>query len=176
MTEYIESGVPTLLVEPQRDLYQQVVDRFGRYPNVEILQKLITPDGLHRRLIRPLITQDREQAAFVEGVYAPIVHYTAKDCVTASSDEWCLGADCCTMLMIDPGDIDVLNLDVEGSEWIVLSTMVSRPRIIHVEIYGAYGYVNPDLSHIEMWMSRNGYREVGNPNLKDTAQNKVYVR
>lgn len=176
MLEYMEAGIPTLLIEPQRALYEEIMAHFGTRPNVEVLQKLITEDGRYRRMVRPMVTNDAVQASFVEGVYAPIVHYSPKDVVSSASGDWCMGADCCTMLMIDPGDIDVLNLDAEGSEWTVLSTMVSRPKLIHVEVYGAYGYVNPDLHKIETWAAFNGYREMECPDLKDAGQNKVYVR
>jgi hypothetical protein len=58
---------------------------------------------------------------------------------------------------IDDGSIDLLSIDVEGSEWYVLNTMRSRPTVISLETHGKT-YRNPFLPQIRWWMSRNGYR------------------
>jgi FkbM family methyltransferase len=57
---------------------------------------------------------------------------------------------------LDPGDIDLLSLDVEGAEWFALQHLRSRPAVISVETHGAR-YRNPHRAEIEAWMAREGY-------------------
>ena len=63
---------------------------------------------------------------------------------------------------IDAGDIDVAVIDVEGNEWDVLQTMVSRPEIVCIE-------VNANNTHKEdifRWMEEEGYtlKKLSTPN------------
>ena len=62
MADYIYAGIPTILVEPQAAMVEHLREAFGQYPNVEILQKLITPDGLYRRMVRPSFNDPRGYA------------------------------------------------------------------------------------------------------------------
>lgn len=55
---------------------------------------------------------------------------------------------------IDPGDIDVLNLDCEGGEWAVLSNLISKPKIISIELWRE----NPDRDKVLNWFNERGYR------------------
>lgn len=57
---------------------------------------------------------------------------------------------------IDSGDIDVLFIDIEGSEYFVIKNLVSRPKIISIES-DYQNYINPYLSEIENWMKQNNY-------------------
>ncbi len=57
---------------------------------------------------------------------------------------------------LDDGQIDLLSIDIEGSEWYVIKYLVSRPRIISVETHGKY-YTNPFISEILSWMRGQGY-------------------
>lgn len=64
---------------------------------------------------------------------------------------------------IDDGRIDLLNLDVEGSEWAVLRGMQSRPKLIQIELERR----NAHYQEIRAWLGENGYSEVktwGNAN------------
>jgi FkbM family methyltransferase len=58
---------------------------------------------------------------------------------------------------IDDGTIDLLSIDIEGSDWFVLKHMISRPKIISVETHGKK-YKNPYLSNIHEFMNNNNYR------------------
>ena len=61
----------------------------------------------------------------------------------------------------DPGNISVLTLDTEGSEWLALKHMISRPQQITVEIYNDLAtYINPYLFEIEEWAKNNSYKRV----------------
>ncbi len=59
--------------------------------------------------------------------------------------------------LVDDGEIDILNLDCEGSEWFVLVNLLSRPRIIQIELYPENHYAK----QIKAWMQDNGYQSVG---------------
>lgn len=61
----------------------------------------------------------------------------------------------------DHGQIDLLRLDTEGSEWFCIKHLVSRPRQIVVEIYNNLAtYINPYLYEIQEWAEQNGYKLV----------------
>jgi len=57
---------------------------------------------------------------------------------------------------IDDGTIDLISIDVEGSEWFVLKHMKSRPGVISLELKSKY-YVNPHLNEINNWLADNCY-------------------
>lgn len=59
---------------------------------------------------------------------------------------------------IDPGNIDVLFIDTEGSEYFVLQNMISRPLIISIETH-YNNYINPYINEINQWMLTNNYYE-----------------
>ncbi len=64
--------------------------------------------------------------------------------------------NCVVFSSIDDGTIDLISIDIEGSEWYVLKYMVSRPNLISIETHGK-NYVNPFIDDIAAWMSRNEY-------------------
>ena len=72
------------------------------------------------------------------------------------SEEDQFTVNCTTFDRIDDESIDLLSVDTEGSEWFVLETMLSRPRVISIETHGAR-YVNPHIDKIQSWMRDNGY-------------------
>ena len=37
----------------------------------------------------------------------------------------------------DPGNIDLISIDIEGSEWFVIKNMISRPNVVSIETHGA---------------------------------------
>lgn len=55
---------------------------------------------------------------------------------------------------IDDGEIDVLGLDCEGQEWAALSRMISRPKLMTVEIWSG----NPFKEEINTWLRQNNYK------------------
>jgi len=58
---------------------------------------------------------------------------------------------------VDPGDFDVVSIDIEGGEWNVLQQLKSRPAVLAVETHFRK-YVNPHLAEIVEWCRANGYR------------------
>ncbi len=61
---------------------------------------------------------------------------------------------------VDDGTIDVLSIDVEGSEWFVLKHMKSRPRIIAIEMCSREKpkWRNKYEQEIRQWLAEEGYR------------------
>ncbi len=60
----------------------------------------------------------------------------------------------------DNGQVDVLLSDTEGCEYFCIKNLVSRPKVIVLEIWGNR-YVNPYIDEIGVWMGANGYRFAG---------------
>lgn len=171
MWDFARDGVPVLLVEPQTRIVAALRDAFCKYPNVQIEHALITPNGEDRKLCHVADHADA-QASFVDGVTAPVLMHGVDSFIAPAAEH---EARCCKLSDLDPGDIDVLVLDCEGSEWTALETLVSRPALIYIELFGAFGYVNPDIKTIERWAAMNGYKPVGHQ-LKDPGQNRLYVK
>jgi hypothetical protein len=57
---------------------------------------------------------------------------------------------------IDDGQIDILSLDCEGSEWFVLKNMISRPILIQIE----HRVENAFAKDIDEWFKNNNYCEL----------------
>lgn len=57
---------------------------------------------------------------------------------------------------LDSSNIDLISIDIEGSEWYALQYMKSRPKIIAIETHGKY-YINPFIKEILEWTQRNNY-------------------
>lgn len=57
---------------------------------------------------------------------------------------------------LDDGTIDLLSVDIEGSEWYVIKHLKSRPRILSIETHGKY-YTNPFIKEITSWTEANNY-------------------
>lgn len=92
---------------------------------------------------------------------------------TVSRSPWHLPDDCCGYQgadTLDDGNIDLISIDTEGSEWYVIKYLKSRPDVISIETHGAV-YVNPKIDEIESWMAANGYVVY----FKDKSDS-VYVR
>lgn len=67
---------------------------------------------------------------------------------------------------IDDGNIDCLNLDCEGNEWVVLQQMISRPRVLMIELWPN----NPHLNSIVDWLFNNGYIALFTTGVKGETQ------
>lgn len=68
---------------------------------------------------------------------------------------------CFTIDQFDKGNIDILYIDTEGAEWFCIKHLISRPQIIHVEMYmNNKQYINPFEKEILEWMKINNYKLV----------------
>ena len=82
----------------------------------------------------------------------------------------------------DKGDIDYLILGMEGSEFTVFQSLISRPHIISLHNYFAndYKYTFPYFDYIENWCVKNNYYIIfGIPNIllvnKKSIENETLV-
>ncbi len=123
---------------------------FGHLPNVTLHHAAISDKAGFAKFY------ERNASSFLEGVTSPAkvndrYEEAEKDVYTVPT---------ITTDMIDPGNVDLLAADVEGSEWFVLQNLISRPTVICLETHGN-AYVNPNLGKINLWMINNGYRKLG---------------
>jgi FkbM family methyltransferase len=68
-----------------------------------------------------------------------------------------LEVECRDFADLDPGDYDLVTMDIEGGEFPVLSRMRSRPRVLAIETQSR-DYVNPQLGAITDWLVRESYK------------------
>ncbi|MDQ2862549.1 MAG: FkbM family methyltransferase [Bacteroidota bacterium] len=101
-------------------------------------------------------------------------------------DEDTFEVPCMIFSEIDDGTIDLLSIDIEGSEWYVLKYLKSRPAVISVETHGKY-YTNPFIGELKHWMANENYilwyidasdtvfvhKNVFVPNLNDKIHNQL---
>lgn len=63
---------------------------------------------------------------------------------------------------VDKGQFDLVLLDMECAEWHAIKHMLSRPKLLVVELYKRnQAYRHPHDAEIRHWCKQNGYREVG---------------
>ncbi len=143
------------LIEPNPLVYADLALRAQAHPNVRVLGLACAErEGLH-----PLVLLgDR---SFLMGVSSPmqgLYHGRAEEMWS----QFVLPVYGVPFVRLDPGDIDLLYLSVEGAEWTVLRQLVSRPAIIAFPCYAAndYGYVMPHVIEAKDWLERQGYQPI----------------
>jgi FkbM family methyltransferase len=146
--QYVVEGVRSTLVEPNPDSVAEIREHFAGFDNVTLHPIAICqsegPVELVRRGPSTHLRDIRQSPAAVNDRYV----LDERDiCVVPGR----------TFDMVDDGTIDLLSIDVEGSEWFVLQNLRSRPRVITLETHGAR-YRNPYIDQIQDWMRSNGYR------------------
>jgi FkbM family methyltransferase len=147
LSDYIARGVRCTLVEPDPASVGRIKSHLGQHENVTLHPVAVYDFNGEVSLIQQLastyVSELTQSPVIVNDGYAPSVE-----------DRFTVRA--VTFDKIDDGSIDLLSVDVEGSEWFVIKHMVSRPAVISVETHGAL-YINPYMREISGWMRRNGY-------------------
>jgi FkbM family methyltransferase len=141
------SGVRCILVEPHPTAADKIREVAGAAENVIVVDKAVTREPGAISLV------EAGASTFVKGVDSPAKMNDAlrDEATTEYTVESVRFED------IDPGDIDVLCVDTEGSEWFVLQGLASRPAILVLELYGKR-YVNPHIDEIRAWTRDKGYK------------------
>jgi FkbM family methyltransferase len=93
-------------------------------------------------------------SSFIEGLVSPEVAGNPN----AEKEKEKITIDIKDVRKFDNGDIDILLIDTEGSEYDIIRSLISRPQKIIVEMY-SFGvkYKNPFFDEIMGWMNINGY-------------------
>ena len=148
--DFLNDNVEFILVEANPKCYGSLKQAYNK-SNFQIFNKAICDINgkikLYNRGSEP------DPSAHIESISnCPA---SINDGYIKSEDDSIL-CDACTFDKIDPGNIDILCVDIEGAEWFVLKHMISRPKIIKLEIHGG-NYLNPFLNEIEKWMLDNNY-------------------
>jgi len=104
------------------------------------------------------------QIEFCSNGDSSYVHGVASPAEMTGSEEYLksfkkITVDCKTIKSFEAmAPIDILLLDMEGSEYQVLLDMVSRPREITIEMQNHNKtYINPHFDDILSWMEKNEY-------------------
>lgn len=146
VVDFIYEGVKTTLVEADPKILEKINERFGVLKNVTV-----HPHAIYDRSGTLALCQ-RGASTFIADIVSPAL--VNDSYILDEADKFEVQA--ITFDQIDEGSIDLLSIDIEGAEWYALKHMVSRPKVISVETHGKY-YINPFLSEILTWMTRNGY-------------------
>ena len=146
--DFIKEGKETILVEPEPNSIQAIKSYFQDYSNVTLI-----PVAIYKHN-GTLTLAKAEASTFVSDL--PMSPALINDQYQIDVNKN-IDVECKVFSDIDEGDIDLLSIDTEGSEWYVLLTMVSRPKIISIETHGKF-YVNPFLKDIKNWMKENDYQ------------------
>ena len=145
--DYIKTGVKCTLVEPDPKSIQLIKEHYSEFRNVELHENALFDYNGEIELVQ------RSASTFVKDLpSSPSI--INDDYEIDDKDKFTV--ECKTFDKIDDGSIDLLSVDIEGSEWFVIKHMVSRPRIISLETHGA-SYINPYWNEIMEWMESNNY-------------------
>lgn len=144
--DYIEAGIRTTLVEANPEFVKKIQQRFEGYTHVTLY-----PKAVHHQP-GMLTFFKRGASTFASDVKSPAM---VNDQYQAQEEDK-FEVEAVTFNTLDTGDIELLSIDIEGSEWSVLQHLKSRPAVISVETHGKY-YTNPFLKEIKSWMATEGY-------------------
>lgn len=146
--EFIHLGKKVTLIEADPLCIEKLQDHFRQKQNVTIHSKAIWSERkkltFYRANASTFAEDITESPAIVNDAYA-------------LNETDAFVADAVLFSDIDPGDFDVVLVDVEGAEWDVISFMKSRPQVISIEMR-ANLYTNPNGIKIKKWLEEQNYR------------------
>jgi FkbM family methyltransferase len=144
---YIDKKIKTLLIEPDPESIELIKNEWKDKNNITLKTFACTDfEGtieLHKAGSSSFITSSVASPAIVNDSFNPKKNESIK-------------VDAKKFSCVDSGNIDLISIDTEGSEWFVIKHMISRPNVISIETHGGY-YINPYLIDIKGWMDDNGY-------------------
>jgi FkbM family methyltransferase len=143
---FIFEGAKALLVEADPLLIEKIKSFYKEYSGIQVLNCAIFDRNGTVELYR------YAASTFVSEVISPALindKYRVDDNNKFSVEAKLFNE-------IDRGDIELLSVDIEGSEWFVIKYLISRPIVISVETHGKY-YRNQYIKEILGWMKTNGY-------------------
>lgn len=144
---FIKDGIKTTLVEPLPECIEAINKTFGNLNNVK-LHPVAAADSTGKTELYLA-----ESSTFVSN---PNSSPALKNDNYSKSGGKTITVNSVKFSEIDDGTIDLISIDTEGSEWFILKHMISRPKVISVELKTKH-YVNPYLNEISSWMNVNEY-------------------
>ena len=146
--DFVKQGKETILVEPEPRSIEAIKSYFESYNNVTLI-----PAAIYKHT-GTITLSKAEASTFVSDL--PTSPALKNDSYQIDNNKK-IEVECKLFSDIDKGDIDLLSIDTEGSEWYVLLTIISRPKVISIETHGKY-YINPFIKEIKNWMIENDYK------------------
>lgn len=143
---FMNDGINSILVEPDKKSLARIHDMF-KDKNVVVHPIAIYDYNGELELVQ------RDASTFAKDL--PSSPAQVNDNYTINKEDT-FKVPCKVFNEVDPGNIDLLCVDTEGSEWYVIKNLVSRPKCISLETHGRF-YTNPFINEIKTWMRTNGY-------------------
>jgi FkbM family methyltransferase len=144
---FIEDGIKAILVEPDPKSIELIKKKWNNKTNVKLYEVAICDFDGNVELCQ------RESSTFISTL--PDSPALANDNCNIEKSESFI-AKAIKFSNIDEGNIDLISIDTEGSEWFVIKHMISRPTIISIETHGGM-YTNPFMKELKKWMKENNY-------------------
>jgi FkbM family methyltransferase len=146
--EYINTEVECWLFEPNPVSFNEIFKSLSKEPNYKLFNKALGSENKKSYLYLA------RGSSFLEGAESPEKKANKNSELKLEK----VSIDIQNIKDIDDGNIDILLLDTEGTEFDVIKNLVSRPKEIHVEMYSfGVGYKNPYFNEIISWMKNNNY-------------------
>lgn len=136
------------LFEPNPISFAQIQEKFGNKENFKLFNFALGSQTTKKNLFLA------GASSYIEGVDSPEIKHNPN----ASNEKTKILIDIVDIREIDTGDIDILLIDAEGSEFDIIKNLISRPQKIIVEMFSfGVGYKNPNFDEIIKWMNINNY-------------------
>lgn len=151
-SHFINTDIECWLFEPNPISFAGIKERFEQHNNFKLFNFAL---GAENKNVNFFLAKG---SSYIEGFNSPDL------CGNPNSmdEKEKISVQMKDMQQVDPGDIDVLLLDTEGSEYDIIKRMNSRPRKIVIEMY-SFGvkYKNPYFDQILEWMNKENYMLAG---------------
>lgn len=141
------------LFEPNPKIYNELKSATQNFSNVKLYNLAISDKQGEAELYLA------NNCSFIDGIDSPIAVQDGTKNEYKKWDKTLVQLD--TIDNYDNGNIDLLLLDMEGSEWFVLERLKSRPTQIIVETHISTNtppYLNKYMNKILFWMWENNYQ------------------
>ncbi|XZF16460.1 FkbM family methyltransferase [Chitinophagaceae bacterium MMS25-I14] len=144
--DFIKDGIKATLVEADPVTVEKIKEYFAGY-NITLYPYAVWDKNgtikLSKAAASTFVTELKSSPALENDKYQ-------------IKEEDTFEVECRIFSDLDDGTIDLLSIDIEGSEWYVIKHLKSRPRILSVETHGKY-YTNPFMAEINAWIEKNNY-------------------
>ena len=142
-----------MLIEPNPFLYVSLARKACPFSNVKTLNVAISNEDTFGYLVSAGVL------SYLAEFPSPI-NTIFRGKLTPMLDAFKVPVNIMTLGSLDPGDIDLLILGMEGAEYTVFETMKSRPHIIILNNHFAndYQFTFPHFGEIQQWCEDNRYQ------------------